>query len=400
MFDPTTFHLPVTAAPRFPRGATLSTALLLVIAVGLTGCGGESNDAQGGTMTDVPRVRVETLVLTPTTFEDVIQITGNVEALDDATLSAQTAGTVVYLAPLGSFVPAGSAVARLDPAIASSSVEQAQARVDAAQAQFDLAEDNLRRNEPLYRDSVISAVEWESVRARFNEARANLAQANAALSQAREQLGQTRVTAPFSGSVERHFVELGEQVTPAHQVARVVNTGRVKVVAGVPERYAADIKEGTEVRIDFQAYRGQNLRSEVTFVGRAIDPDSRTFPIEIVVRNEGATLKPEMIAQVYVTREKIEDALVIPRSAVIRDEDGHSVFLIDREGEQTVVRKQQVVLGGSHSGEVVATNLRAGDEVVVLGQSNLTEGDPVQIMEQFDAPTDADFPTEDTTLVE
>ncbi len=343
-------------------------------------------------------MRVETLVLAPTTFEDVVQITGSVEALEDATLSAQTAGTVQALIPLGSRVSAGGAVAQLDPALTRSAVEQAEARVESAQAQFDLAEDNLNRNEPLFRDSVISAIEWENVRAQFNQARANLAQAQSALSQAREQLRQATVTSPFTGTVEEHFADLGEQVTPGMPVARVINTSRVKVVAGVPERYSADIVAGTPVSVNFRASAGVDVQGEVSFVGRAIDPQSRTFPIEVVVPNPSGTLKPEMVAQVLVTRRRIDDALVIPRSAVVRDEDGDSVFLVEREGERNVAVKTPVTLGPSYGGNVVLTNLQAGDEVVVLGQSNLTGGDGVQVMDRYSAPEDLRL-EEDTASV-
>ncbi len=378
----------LTTASTLDRLANLwlSTALLMILAAAVAGCGdnGDANDANAAASTDARTVRVETLVLEPTSFEDVIQITGAVEALDDATLSAQTAGTVVSLAPLGRNVAGGGTVAQLDPAMARASVAQANAQVEAAQAAFDLAADNLKRQEPLYRDSVISAIEWENVRAQYNQARAGLSQAEAALSQVQEAMRQTRVTTPFSGTVEEHFVELGEQVTPGRQVARVINTSRVKVIAGVPERYAADIGVGTPVLLNFQAYGGQPIRSHVNFVGSAINRDNRTFPVEILVDNSERRLKPEMIANVSVTRRAIEDALVVPRSAVIRTEDGNIVYLVRRGDDEAVAERRDVILGPGHGAKVVVTNLQEGDEVVVLGQNSLTEGDPLQIMERHD----------------
>ncbi len=366
--------------------AWLSTALLVTLASLSAGCAGDDGDAQGATTNDASNarmVRVETLLLRPTTFEDVVRITGTVAALDDATLSAQSAGTVTSLARLGTNVAAGGTVAQLDPAMARSAVAQAEAQVEAAQAAFDLAEDNLQRQEPLYRDSVISAIEWENVRAQYNQARASLSQANAGLSQAQEQLRQTRVAAPFGGRVERHFVELGEQVTPGREIARIINTSRVKVVAGVPERYAADIRVGTPATVDFQAYRGQPVRANVSFVGSAINRDNRTFPIEIVLDNREGVLKPEMVANVRVTREEIEDALVVPRAAVLRTEEGNVVYVVGRDTDRPVAERRDVMVGPSFGGNVVVTNLQADDEVIVLGQSNLTEGDPVQVMEQY-----------------
>lgn len=394
----TTYSAPAIAAEAKPTvqppsvyrnaAAWLGAALLIFVAAALAGCGGEDNDVQGAASaaTNERVVRVETLVLEPATFEDVFQITGTVDALDDATLSAQASGTVTHLASLGAYVAPGGTVAQLNPSLARSAVAQAEGQVEAAQAAFDLAEDNRRRQEPLYRDSVISAIEWENVRAEYNQARANLSQAEASLAQAQEQLRQTRVDAPFGGRVEEHFVELGEQVSPGVQIARIINTSRVKVVAGVPERYAADIQVGTPVLLDFQAYGGTPVRGSVDFVGSAINPNNRTFPIEIVLPNPDNVFKPEMIADVSVTRQIIEDALVVPRDAVMRTEDGNVAYVVSREEGATVAARRDVLLGPSFGGNVVVTNLDAGDEVVVLGQANITEGDVVQVMEQYESP--------------
>ena len=365
--------------------AWLAVTLLVALTVALAGCGGDENDAQGATTASENErlVRVETLVLEPTTFEDVIQITGNVDALDDATLSAQSAGTVTSLAPLGTYLTTGGTVAQLNPALARSAVAQSEGQVQAAQASFDLAEDNLQRQEPLYSDSVISAIEWENVRAQYNQARASLAQAEAALAQAQEQLRQTRVATPFGGRVEEHFVELGEQVTPGREIARVINTSRVKIVAGVPERYAADIHVGTPVLMDFRAYGGQPTRGTVSFVGSAINPSNRTFPVEIIVENRENVLKPAMVANLKVTRQEIEDALVVPRDAIMRTEDGNVVYVVEQDENRSVAERRDVLLGSTFGGKVVVTNLQAGDEVIVLGQTNITEGDAVQVMEQY-----------------
>ena len=118
------------------------------------------------------------------------------------------------------------------------------------------------------------------------------------------------IRAPSSGTVEAHAVERGEQVTPGMPVIRVVDVQRVKVTVGVPERYAGDIEVGTPVQLDFRTYRDQVREGRVTFAGNAINPTNRTFPVEIEVDNAGSKLKPEMIVEVYVSRERIEEVLV------------------------------------------------------------------------------------------
>ncbi len=362
-------------------------AAVLIFALALAGCAGSDNAEAPPKEPAAPpsshrTVRVETIVVEPTTFVDVVEITGAVETSDDATLSAQTSGTVRALAPLGESVVKGQTVARLDPSLARAAVEQARALVETAQAQFAFAEDTYRRQEPLYRDSIISALEFENIRTQKHQAEAQLNQARAALAQAEQQLGYTRITAPFAGIVEAHLVEVGEQVMPGAPVARVVNAKKVKVTAGVPERYALDIRKGASVEIGFNAYGIPRRSARVSFVGNVINPSNRTFPIEVLLDNADGTLKPEMIAEVYVTRARLEDRLVVPQTAVLLDENGTTLFVVEHTPEGPVARRRSVALGPSYGRRtVIAEGLNPGDEVIVVGQSKVTDGDVVEIVD-------------------
>ena len=364
--------------------ARLAPLLGLVVLAGglvLTGCsdGQASNEASGSR--PQPQTRVETLTLTPTSFTDIIKVTGTVEALDDAVLSSQTDGPVTMLLELGARVDRGEAVATID-------AEEAEAAVEQARAQFQLAQDRFERQEPLYRDSIISPLEFEQVRSERNQARA-------ALQQAQTRLSNTIVDAPFAGTVEERFVEVGEQVAPRTQVARLVNTRRVKVTAGLPERYANDIQVGTPVQLDFRRYGAGVRTADVTFVGNTIDPESRTFTVEVTVSNEERTLKPEMGTTLRVTRAVLDSALVLPRTAVLRDETGTHVYVVDRSDTTAVARDRAIALGPESGGAVVAdSGLAAGDEVIIVGQNNASPGAPLEIADRYDSTTAAGTPYE------
>ena len=328
------------------------------------------------------QVRIETVFVNPSSFEDVIEITGTVEANNDATVSAQVSGTIVYRAPRGAYVGRNRVIAVVDSTLLHATYMQSMAQLEVAQAQYDLAYDAFQRQEPLYQDSIISALEFESVRAQYNQAAGQLSQAKAVLDQFREQLDNSRITSPFSGTIETYFAELGEQVAPGSPIVRVVNTQRVKVVAGVPERYANEIEKGTSVRVALDNYGNAERTGVVSFVGNAINPMSRTFPIEIVLDNSDQSLKPQMVASLFLTRDEIKDVLVIPQAAVPLNEEGHSVFVVvtDADG-QPIAERRAVVLGPSYAGNVVVeSGLAAGDQVVVNGQYNLTNGDAVEVV--------------------
>lgn len=360
--------------------------IILSFALFLGACSGDpsaTDDSTPGAATSAPTaengrlVRVETQAIQPTRFEEFIQLTGTVESSDDATISAQTAGTVEFVRGLGSRVNTGDVLVRLDSRLAEAAVAQATANLAAAEAAVRLAEATFDRQEQLFADSILSALEFEDIRARRDQARATLRQAEAAVAQAERQRAYTSITAPFAGRIEAHMVNEGESAAPGTPLVRLVSTDRLLVSTGVPERYANDIEVGTPVRLGLRAYGGEDREARVTFVSRVIDTDTRTFQIEIELDNARGTLKPAMIVDLYVRRSVLEDQLVVPQSAILRDETGYSVYIV-QEGRAV---QRIVEPGPSNDGQtVILSGLQAGEVLITAGQTTVTQGDPVSVV--------------------
>ena len=364
------------------------TAGLCAVTVLVAGCGGADPGATPEPDANLsaadPSARVETLILVPDVFEDVIEITGDIESVNDAVLSAESAGTVQMLARLGQHVTTGTVVARLDQGMAQPVLEQAEASLENAEASLTLAEDSYNRMKPLHRDSIISALEFREVDTRLLQARATVRQAKAGRAQAQEQLDNTLVRAPFAGTIEEHRVMVGEQVAPGSPVIRIVDARRVKIAIGVPERYAGDIAVGSSVEMYIPALENFRRKGRVTFAGNPINPKNRTFAIEAEVDNVDGRMKPKMIAHVFISRQRLEDVLIIPRVAVVRDEDGSNVYIVDRSSDPAIAKRKGVRLGAIYAERVIVEEgLTAGDEVVVLGQSSLTEGTVVEVSTHY-----------------
>ena len=147
---------------------------------------------------------------TPQTFEERIQLTGIVEAVNDITISAEAGGRVGYVAKLGTEVVSGTVVARFDERVMKS-------QAAAAEAEYRLADDTFRRQEALYADSVISALEFDNARTRRDQTAASNAQAQ-------KMLDDTQLKSPITGRVEAKYVEEGELVNPGTPVVRIVDT--------------------------------------------------------------------------------------------------------------------------------------------------------------------------------
>jgi len=161
-----------------------------------------------------------------------------------------------------------------------------------------------------------------------------------------------------------------------------VGAGNVKVTAGVPERYAGEIEQGTQVQVSPNAYAVEARGGRVSFVGLAIDEGSRTFPIEVAVENADRSLKPSMVVRMDVTRSILENVIVVPTEAIVRDERGTSVFIVTQDSSGAVATRRVVELG-PNAGEtvVIRSGVAAGDRIIVSGAGSLTEGERVRVTE-------------------
>ena len=382
--------VPMTTLLQTMKRTLFTFLLLLAPAILVAGCSDASNaedaaanSTEASVSSESPAqriIRVSVLEMAPRTFEEIVPITDSVTAPQDASLSAQTAGTLVELVEVGTRVSENDIVARLDDRLIRAGLEQARANLASAESQARLAEESWRRQEPLFQDSIISALEFENVLTQRNQAHSFLAQAQATVTQAEQQLENTIVRAPFGGTVEERFAEKGEQIMPGSPIVRIVNTRNLKVTAGVPETYAADIRRGSSVGISFSAYNGPDRRAMVSFVGSVINPQNRTFQIEIDLDNPDGLLKPAMIADVKLTRRKLDGQMVIPQTSVLRDETGTSVYVLETSGSNTVAQRRVVTLGASYQGlTVVSAGLSTGDRVITAGQTAVSDGDQVTV---------------------
>jgi RND family efflux transporter MFP subunit len=355
------------------RGASL--AVLLLIAPVLSGCSGTS-EADGSEEPYRRVINVETLTLAPSRFEERIQVTGAVQANRDVTLSAEEAGVIrEILVEKGSTVSEGEPLFRIDNSILQAQLREAEARAALAR------ETSERRRRLFEEDRVGSELA-------YLEARYQAEQAEAVLETLRERLERTVIRAPISGILESRSIEVGTLVAPGTSVARIVEVNPVKILGGVPERYAGAVSRGSSAIVSFDVLRGETFPARVQYVGATVNPRNRTFDVEILLPNPGLTVKPEMVATIDILRRGLEEAIVVPQEALVRVEDGFVAFVATTEGGSETASVRPVVLGASQRNQVVVEEgLSAGDRLIVVGQTEVADGDRIQITRTRDTVT-------------
>jgi len=343
-------------------------ALLAVLV--LAGCGLQDADGADEAAPATGRVlNVELVVVEPRDFSEAIHLSGTVEADREVLVSAEESGVVTaVLVKKGSQVSEGQPLLRIDDRLLSSQVAQ-------ATAQAALAGELWTRRRRLFEEDRVGS------ELAYLEAKYQAQQADAALATLQRRLERTVVLAPIKGVLNDRMVEVGTMVNPGTPVARIVDIDPVKVAAGVPERYASDIRTGSRATVTFDALDAQSFAATIGFVGAVVNRSNRTFPVELHLPNPGRAVKPEMVADVEVVRRVVSAALVVPRDAIVRVEAGYSAFVVVDQGGVEIVESRSVTLGPSQGNEVViSTGLRAGDRLVVVGQKQVATGDRVRVV--------------------
>ena len=215
----------------------------------------------------------------------------------------------------------------------------------------------------------------------YLQARGNSSMRDATVTAIEARLRKKTIRSPVDGIFEDYYVELGEYAAPAQPFARIVSLDQVKVIGGVPERFAQDVRAGTPVEVSIDNCPEADCMEVIAFVGDTVDPDSRTFDVEVHLANPNRMMKPGMIANMSIQLQEIAEAIVVPQQSVLRSENGYQVFVVESVDGRNLANSRDVVLGPAREDRVVVIEgLEAGDRVVIVGQLKLGSGDLVSIV--------------------
>jgi len=328
-------------------------------------------DASSGAYVRV--INVEVVAVRPERFVEEIPLTAVAVSDRDRLVSAQEDGEIEELfVDWGDFVEEGDPIAKIDDSVLRA--EAAQVRAEAG-----LAAEVWERRRRLWEEDRVGS-ELAYLQARFESERTA-----ARLELIETRLERTVVRAPFAGVIEEVRSGVGSTMSQMSQqgtaIVRLVELDPIIVHAGVPERYAADVHVGDSAVLSFQTLGGEPYRARVGYVGSTVNAENRTFLIMLGVRNPDYRIKPQMVANVALTRRAVDNAIVVPQDALVRVEDGYVAFVVgEREGYQ-VAEVRRVELGPTRRNLVVVeSGIAAGDRLIVVGQKAVENGDRLNIV--------------------
>lgn len=297
--------------------------------------------------------------------------TAALEAVSEANVVARTSGVLLeLLVEEGSAVREGDVVARIDDAVLRNELAQAQAILRKAQAGYD-------KSERAVRTGLIP-------RTQYDQDKYDLETQKAVVAGKRLQLSYTRVTAPISGVVSRREVKTGAPAQANDVLMHIVNTDVQQAVLNVPERHLLTLAPGQAVQMRLDALGGRQVSGLVARISPVIDAASGTFRVTCEFTDPEGQLTAGMFGRVEIVHDRRDNALVIPRSALV-DEDGEqSVLRVDaaQETGAATLAQLRLVETGHVQGDVVEIRggLEEGDQVITVGRAAVRDGTTVLVL--------------------
>lgn len=293
-----------------------------------------------------------------TTVERMLD--GTVEAVNQATVSAQTAGRVTEInVDVNDYVPAGTVVMRLRSTEQVAGLNQAQAALKEAAARESEAQTRFERIQDMYARKVVAKATLDEATAARDAAVARLVAARAGLDAAREGVSYTEIRAPYAGVVTQKLVQVGETVAPGMPLISGVSLDALRVTVEIPQSIVEQVREQKKATVYSE---GQRIESTAITFYPSAQPQTNTFRARIELPKGLQGLAPGMFVKVgFVTGEA--QRLMVPQSAVVERSEMRAVYVVGPDGR---VSLRQVRLGHMKGDRIEILAGVAAGELVAL----------------------------------
>lgn len=299
-----------------------------------------------------------------TLFNHYLDIQGSVDTKENILIQPEFSGTLTSLTvKAGDRVSKGQILGRVDDAGMSQ-------QLASAENQYSLAKTTYERQKNLWDKKIGSEIQ-------FLQAQTQMISAQKAVAQIKAQLSKTVIRAPFTGTIDEVFVEKGQVVSPSAQgLMRIVNLANMYVATTVPESYIGKLKMGDLVDV-YLTSLGKTYKGKVRQVGNFINPNNRSFGIEVSLPNPDNLLRPNQVAKLKITDYTNKNAIVVPTGVIQKDGSGSNyVYVVQESNGKTGTAKKVIVEIGKSSENVteIVSGLSANDIIVVEGVNSISNG--------------------------
>jgi RND family efflux transporter MFP subunit len=281
-------------------------------------------------------------------------------------ISAEASGRVehIYIRE-GDQVKKGQQLITLDASVLTNSIEE-------LKTDLDLATTIYQKRERLWKQNIGSELQYLEAKNQMETLQRRLATTKA-------QLKQFRLIAPFSGVVEDVQAKLGEMAMFGSPMLRILSTDAMHLEADVSEKYLGRLQKGDSVNLFFSSFN-QELKSTITAVGYVINPQNRTFPVEVALPKGRFPYKPNLVAILKFRDYYQTEAIVVPSELIQQDSQGDFVYVVDTVVNELKAKRIHIIPGISYQSKTeIIEGIEAGTVLVEAGHREVTAGALVQV---------------------
>ena len=302
-----------------------------------------------------------------------VEVPGTVVSRYDARLASELSAKLQWIAEVGTEVKKGDTVARLEDITFRLREMEAQSLVDRAEAAVVYLKAEKARLERLAENNLSAVSQLERVTSELAMAEADRAIAEVQLGHAKVAMHVTEVRAPFDGIVTERLRNIGERLTVADEVIRLVDPNSLEVVARAPLSTVNFIAKGAQLELSNDYHHAlATVRTIVPFG----DPQSHMFEVRLDADPEIWTVGES--ARLSMPTADAKEVLAVPRDALVLRREGASIFKVNQD---MTVQQVRVITGlGAGSQIEIFGEVQAGDQVVIRGAERLEEGMSVSII--------------------
>lgn len=312
-------------------------------------------------------VLVSTFVTEKNTFEHKVDVRGTVESRRNVIITAQVPGLIqnVHVRE-GQRVNKGQLLVSLDAEILQSNIQELKSALELANTMYE-------RQTRLWEQKIGTEVQYLQAKNNKESLESKLAAANA-------QLDQTIIRSPFSGTVDEVNARIGEMASPGLPLLRITSPEDMYIYADVSERFLGKVVTGDEVEIYFPV-QDKRLSSVISSVSSVINPENRTFRVEVRLPKTETVLKPNQVSILEIRDYLNKEAISVPTRLILRDDQGEYVYAVaSNGGNNKVATKVRVKSGMTYDGKTeIVEGLQGSEELVDKGFRDIAEGVEVAI---------------------
>ena len=249
-------------------------------------------------------------------------------------------------------------------------------QLEQLELQRDLAKTTFERLQKLWNQKIGSEIQ-------YLQAETNFKSLEKKISQMKDQEDKTRILAPFDGIIDDIIADVGSNLAPGlTPILRIINIEKMKVSAEIPEIHIPYIKKNKNVKI-YVPILDKQILGNISSVGNFINPNNRSFSIEIKLLNISNELKPNMTVSLEINDYQNESAILIPSKDILEDEEGNFYVykLVIDSNENYKSNKVMIQKGKSYNDMTeIKSGLKENDLIINDGLRQVEDGQIVKVI--------------------